>query len=140
MIPAKTESSSGNASSTTSATDPWVSVQIELKPTTPFADARAAIRNGLDSAQSEGGGWDAKVKPNIPVANVVRTSDTVCTITLQAQGDYDITATETITATIPAAALTGAAQIVAEPTFTVSAEVLTRVSDVIGRGVVPFAR
>lgn len=116
-----TTGTSGAYSSTTSATDPWVCVLVELKPSTPFADQRAAIRNGLDSAQSEAAGWDAKVKGNIPVANVVRTSDTVVTITLQAQADYDITATETITATIPAAALDGATQIVATPTFTITA-------------------
>lgn len=111
--------SSGDGSATTSTVDPWVSVLIELKPSTPFANARSAIASGLDSAQSEATGWDAKVKPNIPVANVVRTSNTVCTITLQAQSDYNITATETITATIPAAALSGGAQIVATPTFTI---------------------
>jgi hypothetical protein len=88
--------------------------------TTPFADARAAIISGIDSAQSEGGGWDAKVKPNIPVASVVRTSDTVITITLQAQSDYDISAQETITATVPATALVGAEAVVATPTFTIS--------------------
>lgn len=119
--------SSGAGSSTTSATDPWVAVQIELKPSTPFDDARSAIASGLDSAQSEATGWDAKVKPNIPVANVVRTSSTVCTITLQAQADYDISAQETITATIPAAALTGGSPIVASPTFTVDATVVPSV-------------
>jgi hypothetical protein len=92
---------------------------IKPKATTPFPDARAAVITGIDSAQSEAGGFDAKVKPNIPVANVVRTSDTVCTITLQAQGDYDITAQETITVTLPASALTSGGAIVATPTFTV---------------------
>ncbi len=117
---ASSGSSSGAASSTTSITDPWVSVIIELVASTPFADARAAIRNGLDSAQSEAAGWDAKVKGNIPVANVVRTSSTVVTVTLQAQADYDITAQETITWTMPASALTGASAIVGSPTFTVA--------------------
>lgn len=99
----------------------WAATTIALRPvvTTPFADARDDLRDGLDSAQSEASGWDAKVKPNIPVANVVRTSDTVCTITLQAQADYDITAQETITATIPATILSGGVAIVASPTFTV---------------------
>jgi hypothetical protein len=46
---------------------------------------------------------------------------------LQAQADYDITAQETITATIPAAALTGGAQIVASPTFTIDATVIPSV-------------
>lgn len=120
--------SSGAGASTTSATDPFVGVIFELKPSTPFADARAAIRNGLDSAQSEAAGWDAKVKGNIPVANVVRTSNTVCTITLQAQADYNITATETITATLPASALAGGAPIVATPTFTVASSGGTSIS------------
>jgi hypothetical protein len=92
---------------------------LEPKVTTPFADARAAIRDGIDSAQAEAAGWDAKVKPNIPLGNIVRTSGTVCTITLQAQADYDITAQETITVTVPASALTGGVAIVGTPTFTV---------------------
>lgn len=110
----------GNIPAGTTANS-WVSLTIALRPlvTTPFADARAAIITGIDSAQAEAAGWDAKVKANIPVGNVVRTSDTVCTVTLQAQADYDITAQETITVTLPASALTGDAQIVATPTFTV---------------------
>lgn len=116
---ATASTATGDGSATTSATDPWVSVIIELVRSTPFADARAAIASGLDSAQSEAAGWDAKVKPNIPVGNVVRTANTVCTITLQAQSDYNITAQETITATVPATALTGASAVVATPTFTV---------------------
>jgi hypothetical protein len=47
---------------------------------------------------------------------VVRTSDTVVTITLPAFGTYNITAGETITVTVPATAVTGDA-IVATPTF-----------------------
>ncbi len=109
----------GAASSTTSITDPWVSVIIELVASTPFDNARAALASGLDSGQAEAAGWDAKVKPNIPVANVVRTSNTVCTITLQAQADYDITAQETITWTIPASAVALATPITGSPTFTV---------------------
>lgn len=84
-------------------------------------DARAAIRAGLDSAQSEAAGWDAKIKPNIPLANIVRTSNTVVTITLQAQADYNITATETVTATVPASVIAGVSAVVASPTFTITA-------------------
>ena len=103
---------------TDAASGSWA-YAIKPNVTTPFADARAAMRDGGDSAQSEAGGWDAKVKPNIPLANIVRTSDTVCTITLQAQADYDITAQETITWTIPGSILTGGSPIVAAPTFTI---------------------
>lgn len=110
----------GNGSSTTSVTDPWVAVMVELKPSTPFDNQRQAIINGLDSAQSEAAGWDAVVKAGLAVTAVARTSDTVCTITLPAFASYNITAQETITATIPAAALTGNAQIVASPTFTIA--------------------
>lgn len=112
-------SSSGNASSTTSATDPWVSVCIELVANTPFASARQAFINGCDSAQSEGTGWDAVVKAGEAVTSVVRTSDTVVTLTLSAFGSYNITAQETITVTVPASILTGAAAVVASPTFTI---------------------
>jgi hypothetical protein len=49
----------------------------------------------------------------------VRTSSTVCTITFAADAGYDITAQETLTWTIPAAALTGASAVVATPTFTI---------------------
>ena len=84
-----------------------------------FDAQRQNIINGIDSAQAEGTGWDAVVKAGLAVTDVVRTSDTVVTITLPAFASYNITATETITATVPATALTGAAAIVAAPTFTV---------------------
>ena len=80
-----------------------------------------AIIDGLTSAQVEATGWNAEVRDKEVTTAVVRTSSTVATITLTAQAAYDITATETITATIPGAALTGASPIVASPTFTVSA-------------------
>ena len=84
------------------------------------ADTQALI-DGLTSAQSETFGWNAEVRDKEVTTAVVRTSDTVATITLTASASYDITATETITATIPAVALTLATPIVATPTFTVAA-------------------
>lgn len=86
-----------------------------------FDAQRQNIINGIDSAQSEATGWDAEVKGKMAVTEVVRTSDTVVTITLAAQTGYNITATETITATIPATALTGNAALIASPTFTITA-------------------
>lgn len=80
-----------------------------------------ALIDGIDSAQAEAAGWDAVVKVGIDIADVVRTSDTVATITLDAEAGYNITATETITVTIPAAVLTGGVAIVGSPTFTISA-------------------
>jgi hypothetical protein len=87
-----------------------------------FDGQRQNIINGMDSAQAEAGGWDAKVKGLQGVAGVVRTSATVVTITLDAQAAYAITANETITVTVPSTALTGAAALVASPTFSVTNE------------------
>lgn len=82
------------------------------------ADTQAII-DGIDSGGSEGGGWDAVVRPGIETADVVRTSGTVATITLDAEATYDITATETITVTVPTAALATGVGVVASPTFTI---------------------
>lgn len=84
-----------------------------------FDAQRQNIINGMDSAQAEATGWDAEVKAKIAVTDVVRTSSTVVTITLDAEAAYNITAAETITVTIPSTALTGAAAVVATPTFRV---------------------
>lgn len=86
-----------------------------------FDAQRQAIIDGLDAAASPGGGWNNEVRDNADVTDVVRTSDTVVTITLEAFGSYDISATETITVTVPASALTGGVAITATPTFTVIA-------------------
>lgn len=83
-----------------------------------------ALIAGIDSAQSEAAGWDAVVKAHMVYTDVVRTSSTVVTVTLGDEATYDITATETITVTIPASAVTLGAQIVATPTFTVTAVTL----------------
>jgi hypothetical protein len=84
--------------------------------TTPqrFDDIRQAIIDGLVSDQSEATGWNA-VRYDIPVSAVVRTSDTVVTITLPPLPGFDITSPETITATVPARAVVGAAPITATP-------------------------
>ena len=90
-----------------------------------FTDYRQQIIDGIVSAQAEAAGWNAQ-RVNIPVTAVVRTSATVVTITLPALPGYDITATETITVTVPAAALANPqaagppAPIVGTPTFTVA--------------------
>lgn len=93
--------------------DTWVSGM-------DFIDERQAIINGLDSAQVEGTGWNAEVRDKEVVGAVVRTSDTVVTITLTAATAYDITAQETITVTVPAIVLvTSASEVIGSPTFTV---------------------
>lgn len=85
-----------------------------------FDNQRQNIINGIDSAQAEGTGWDAEVKAKEVVGAVVRTSNTVATVTLTAEAAYNITATETITATVPATALTEGVAVVASPTFTIA--------------------
>jgi ribosome-associated protein YbcJ (S4-like RNA binding protein) len=95
-----------------------------------FDAQRQNIINGIDSAQSEAHGWDAEVKAKIAVTDVVRTSDTVVTITLDAEAGYDITANETITATIPATALVLGGAVVASPTFTITFLAPTRTTTV----------
>lgn len=87
-----------------------------------FDAVRQAIINGLQSAQAEPTGWNVTVVLFMPVTAVVRTSDTVVTITLPAFPAYNITAAETITDTVPTAALvTPSSPIVAVPTFDISA-------------------
>lgn len=84
-----------------------------------FNVSRADFITNLDSAQSEGTGWDAKVKAALQPKDVVRTSESVVTLTLPAVGDYDITAQETITGTAPASGLAGGVELAGSPTFTV---------------------
>lgn len=105
-----------------------------------FDGQRQNIINGIDSAQAEATGWDAVVKATQGVAGVVRTNNTVVTVTLDAQATYNITSTETITATIPSTAVVGGAAINGLPTFTISAIGTTVLRDIIGMGLIPFAR
>ena len=81
---------------------------------------RDEIIDGCDSAQSELFGWDLVPKALQSVDGVVRTSDTVVTITWDAFATYDITAQETITVTVPGTAVVLGNAIVATPTFTVA--------------------
>jgi len=87
-----------------------------------FDAQRQAIINGFDAASSPTNGWNNEVQANEVVTAVVRTSDTVVTVTWTAAASYDISSTETITCTIPNAALvTSGSDIIVTPTFTVTA-------------------
>jgi hypothetical protein len=88
-----------------------------------FDAQRQAIIDGLDAASSPTTGWNNEVRDSIGVASVVRTSATLATITLAASevAGYAITSTETITVTVPAAALTGGAALTATPTIAITA-------------------
>ena len=81
---------------------------------------RQNIINGCTSAQSETLGWNLVPKALQSLGPVVRTSDTVVTITWDAFSTYNITAQETITVTVPGTAVTSGISTVATPTFTVS--------------------
>jgi len=118
VIPGTTEATMVAGGATliiTLALDTWVASGAT------FNAQRQNIIDGLDSAQAEATGWDAVVKANELVISVVRTSNTVVTITFSAHATYDISALENITATIPASAvvITDTA-IVATPVFNVS--------------------
>lgn len=87
-----------------------------------FDAQRQNIIDGLDAASSPTNGWNNEVRDKEVVTAVVRTSNTVVTITLSAAGAYDISSTETITCTVPATALvTSTSAVIATPTFTVTA-------------------
>lgn len=103
---------------------------------------RDEIIAGVDSAQSEALGWDLVPKATQSLAGVVRTSDTVVTITWDAFVTYDITATETITVTVPGTALTGGVSLIATPTFTITPLAgAAIIQDIIGGcGIIPFLR
>ena len=113
----------GNATVTgtaTSATEAGIraggaTIVINTLPVgeTWVADPRAALLTGISGSDTTATGWNSKVTPLLTVANVVRTSDTLITITLPAVADYNILGPdpEEVTIEIPAAAITGAAVI-----------------------------
>ena len=84
-----------------------------------------ALIDGIDADGAESTGWDAAARPAIDHTNVVRTSDTVVTITLPAVGSYNISADETVTVTVPASAVQGPNPFVATPTFSLVAAAIS---------------
>jgi hypothetical protein len=88
---------------------------------TLFDAARTAIRTGIDSAQAEAAGFDARKATLIPLANVVRTNSKVVTITLAADAGYSIAvASEVVTVTVPYAAIEYCkSNVIATPIFTI---------------------
>jgi hypothetical protein len=96
---------------------------------------RANIIAGLTSAQSETFGWNNIVKTLQSVTGVVRTSNTVVTITLDAQATYNISVLETITATIPSTALTGGVANIVTPPFTITQTMSSEYRSLLGVGI-----
>ena len=85
-----------------------------------FNAERQNFINGGDSAQAEAAGWDAVVKAGLAVTDLVRTSNTVATLTLPAFASYNITAPEVVTWIIPGSILTGGNPLTCTPTITIS--------------------
>ena len=89
-----------------------------------FDNQRQNIIDGLVAADSQTYGWNNEVKNKLGVTAVVRTNDTLVTITIPAGDveDYRIVTNEVITTTVPATAIGGAA-LVATPTTTITGTV-----------------
>jgi hypothetical protein len=102
---------------------------ITLTGTTWVADGatfnaqRQNIIDGLDAADAQTNGWNAQVRDQLGVSSVVRTSDTIATITVAAGdvGDYFIATNETITVTVPSTSVESGSAITATPTITITA-------------------
>jgi hypothetical protein len=97
-----------------------------------------ALIAGIDGDVVAGTGWDAEVKANMVFGDVTREVDDVTvTIELQAEAGYDIAATETITVTIPAAALVGGEEVEADTTFEITSidAPTKRKQRMVGRGI-----
>ena len=86
-----------------------------------FDAQRQNIIDGLDAADAQTNGWNAEVRDKIGVGSVIRTSDTLVTITLDADevSDYRIATNETITVTVPSGATASGITLTATPTITI---------------------
>ncbi len=123
IVPTATEDEIVSGGKTTIITllgDTWIAAGA-----LSFDLQRQNIINGITSAQSEATGWNLVPQASQSVNGVVRTSDTVVTITWDAFPTYNITAPETITTTVPGSALSSGLAIVGTPTFTISTVVPT---------------
>lgn len=118
--------------------DTWIDAGVSS-----FDLQRDEILAGIISAQSETFGWNNIVKPFQSLAGVVRTNNTVVTITWDAFATYNISNSEIISVTVPQTALKKAkTALPASPTFTISpvAVVTTKIKDMIGDFIVPYKR
>lgn len=119
IVPSATEAdivAGGKTIVITLTHDTWVAAGAA------FDAVRQAIIDGLDSSGAGAFGWNNVVRAGEVVTAVVRSSDTVVTITLSAFPTYDISASETITVTVPSSALvTSASDVTGTPTFEVTA-------------------
>lgn len=103
---------------TNAASGSWA-YAITPNATTPFADARADVRSGIVSAQSEGAGFNARRDTIIALSGIERLADDQARVTFSADAGYEITAQEVLEWTLPASILSGGSAIVATPTITI---------------------
>jgi hypothetical protein len=99
----------------TLVSDTWVVAAGGL-----FDNQRQNIIDNILSSGEFVTGWNETVLPNIPVTDVVRTSDTVVTITLTARPEYSITDLETISVLVPGTAVAGGVDLPITTTFYVA--------------------
>lgn len=95
--------------------DTWVAAG------TAFDAVRDDIIFSITADGSEGSGWN-NVRTTIPVTDVVRTSNTVVTITLTAVPTYSVNSNEILTIKAPALALTGQSTLTAPEQATILAD------------------
>ena len=74
--------------------DTWIAAGTGPIGTTAQSDAILAL---LDGDVAGGSGFDVEVGDNFVTGDLVRTSNTVATITIGQEAGYDISSTETIT-------------------------------------------
>jgi hypothetical protein len=86
--------------------------------------ATTALIAGITSDNSEQFGWNNVVKANMVFGDVTRGSATEVTILLGAESTYNIVADETVTVTVPAAALAGIVPLVGSPTIPITAAII----------------
>eukprot|EP00163_Fabomonas_tropica_P034660 TRINITY_DN96_c0_g1_i7.p1 TRINITY_DN96_c0_g1~~TRINITY_DN96_c0_g1_i7.p1 ORF type:complete len:4713 (-),score=554.72 TRINITY_DN96_c0_g1_i7:428-12508(-) len=79
-----------------------------------------ALITGMASALTSPSGFNNLVRPAIGYTNVTRVSNTQVSVTLPAVPGYDISASELITATVPATALTAATSVIATPVLLIT--------------------
>jgi hypothetical protein len=85
-----------------------------------FNAERQSIIDGLQSSTDPANGWNAEVLGELAVTDVVRTSDTVVTITLPAVAAYALTTQhDEVSARVSGSALTSGGNIIAMPLFRV---------------------
>lgn len=105
---------------------------------------RDEILAGVFSAQSETFGWNNVVLLTQSLSGIVRTSDTVVTITWDAFPTYNVSVQETISVTVPQTALKKSKNsIPATPIFIVSPVIVvtTKIRDMItSDGIIAYAR